>query len=194
MHGWIPNASAHHASPFTAYAEVHTVGAMSDGIRGDRVKEQREARGWTQQDLARESGIAQSTLSRIESGRSRGSYAATARTLARLFSCTEAYLTGDDSSPGPELHVVTDGESAPTQGARPGADDVVAEVLAHLILQRLGWRHSHADVWILALAMAAPRSMLRAQRQIDGVGLAVLSRLPAWAAAERLDMHAAAAE
>lgn len=130
MHGWIPNASAHRASPFTAYAEVHTVGAMSDGIRGDRVKEQREARGWTQQDLARESGIAQSTLSRIESGRSRGSYAATARTLARLFSCTEAYLTGDDSAPGPELHVVTDGEAAPTQGARPGADDVVAEVLA----------------------------------------------------------------
>ena len=65
MHGWIPNASAHRASPFTAYAEVHTVGAMSDGIRGDRVKEQREARGWTQQDLARESGIAQSTLSRL---------------------------------------------------------------------------------------------------------------------------------
>jgi hypothetical protein len=82
---------------------------------------------------------------------------------------------------------------------RPSTDSAtealrILHELAHLILQRLGWRHSHADVWILALAMGAPRSMLRAQRQIDGVGLAALSRLPAWAAAERLDMHAAAAE
>ena len=65
--------------------------------------------------------------------------------------------------------------------------------LAHLILQRLGWRHSHADVWILALAMAAPRSMMRKHRPSSALDLAGLSQLPAWAAAERLVMCAEAA-
>jgi transcriptional regulator with XRE-family HTH domain len=35
-----------------------------------RLKELREARGWTQSDLARESGVPQPTISRIEKGTS----------------------------------------------------------------------------------------------------------------------------
>lgn len=168
--------------PFPSYPEVHVLRDMSDGIHGDRVRQMREARGWTQQDLAARPGIAQSTLSRIEGGKTRGSYAATLRTLARLFGCSEAYLSGDDGAPGPEIQSVLDGEAAPTQFLR------VLHELAHVVLQRLGWRHSHADVWILALAIAAPRSMLRAHRPTDGIALAALSRLPAWAAAYRLEM------
>ena len=65
--------------------------------------------------------------------------------------------------------------------------------LAHLVLQRLGWRHSHGDVWLLALAMAAPPSMLRAHRPHDALALAGIARLPAWAAAARLVMRESAA-
>jgi len=65
--------------------------------------------------------------------------------------------------------------------------------LAHVILQRLGWRHSHGDVWLLALAMAAPSSMIRAHRPHDALALAGLARLPAWAAAARLVMRESAA-
>ena len=56
--------------------------------------------------------------------------------------------------------------------------------LAHVILQRLGWRHSHGDVWLLALAMAAPSSMIRAHRPMTpwhSPG----SLAPAWAAWQR---------
>lgn len=64
--------------------------------------------------------------------------------------------------------------------------------LAHLVLEQLGWRHSHADVWYLALAMAAPRSLLARQppANCNALDLAALARIPAWAAAARLDMAA----
>lgn len=79
--------------------------------------------------------------------------------------------------------------------SRDGATEAlrILHELAHLMLQRLGWRHSHADVWILALAMAAPRSMMQAHRPTSALALAGLSRLPAWAAAERIEMHESAA-
>ena len=35
---------------------------------GERVTEHRRERGWTQADLARESGVSQATISRLESG------------------------------------------------------------------------------------------------------------------------------
>lgn len=78
---------------------------------------------------------------------------------------------------------------------RPSRDGATVAIrilheLAHLVLQRLGWRHTHADVWYLALAMAAPSSTLRAHAR-DGGGfldLAALARIPAWAAEARLSM------
>lgn len=76
----------------TAYPRTHTIASMSDGIRGDVVRRLRQDRGWTQADLARETGIAQSTLSRIESGKSIGSYATTVRALARVYGCGEGEL------------------------------------------------------------------------------------------------------
>lgn len=61
--------------------------------------------------------------------------------------------------------------------------------LAHLILERLGWRHTHGDVWYLALAMAAPGSMLRElPAGVDPLDLAALAGVPAWAASMRLVM------
>lgn len=63
--------------------------------------------------------------------------------------------------------------------------------LAHLILDRLGWRYSHSDVWYLALAMAAPRSLLMRQpANSNALDIAALAGIPAWAAATRLECAA----
>lgn len=99
-------------------------------ISGDRVRELRRARGWSQIDLAQESGVSQSALSRIERGESQGSYTATYRALAKALGCSEAYLAGESDDPTRELRIVRDGEAAPTIGAHPDNDAVAAEVIA----------------------------------------------------------------
>ena len=80
------------------------------------------------------------------------------------------------------------------RGSRDGATTAlrILHELAHLVLEQLGWRHSHADVWYLALAMAAPRSLLARQppANCNALDLAAAARIPAWAAAARLDMAA----
>lgn len=126
MHASISNASAHRTMRATPYPRAHTLVLMSDGIRGDVVKRLRRDRGWTQADLARETGIAQSTLSRIESGKSIGSYATTVRALARVYGCGEGELVGDDAG---ELHTVPD-DAAPTIAGKPETDGIIAEVIA----------------------------------------------------------------
>jgi len=64
--------------------------------------------------------------------------------------------------------------------------------LAHWMLMAMGWAHSHGDVWMLALALGAPRSLLRRERPGCAVALAAASGLPAWAAFARLGMIDAA--
>lgn len=127
MHASISNASAHRTIRATPYPRAHTLAAMSDGIRGDVVRRMRLDRGWTQADLARETGIAQSTLSRIESGKSIGSYATTVRALARVYGCGEGELVGDDAAG--ELHTVPD-DASPALAGKPETDGIIAEVIA----------------------------------------------------------------
>ena len=62
--------------------------------------------------------------------------------------------------------------------------------LAHLLLQELRWRHSHGDVWLLALAIALPPSKMRAHRPANALDAAALGAVPAWAAAVRLSLTA----
>lgn len=64
--------------------------------------------------------------------------------------------------------------------------------LAHWMLMDRGWSHSHGDVWLLALALGAPRSLVRRERPVGAVSLAAASGLPAWAASARLEMLDAA--
>ena len=98
-------------------------------IRGDRVKELREAHGWTQKDLERESGIAQSTLSRIERGASHGSYTTTMVTLAKTFGCAEGYLMGEVDAPTPDIQTIASSDAAPTLGGKPEAQSAADEVV-----------------------------------------------------------------
>lgn len=126
MHASISNASMHRNIRATLYPRAHTLAPMSDGIRGDVVRRLRLDRGWTQADLARETGIAQSTLSRIESGKSIGSYATTVRALARVYGCGEGELVGADAG---ELHTVPD-DASPALAGKPETDGIIAEVIA----------------------------------------------------------------
>lgn len=64
--------------------------------------------------------------------------------------------------------------------------------LAHWLLMKAGLTHSHGDVWMLALALGAPGSMVRREQPEGGIALAAVSGLPAWAAFARLDMLDAA--
>lgn len=70
---------------------------------------------------------------------------------------------------------------------------VILHELAHAMLRAAGLDDPHGDVWPLALALAAPRSLLtRLLRDGDGdvlpADLAAASGVPWWAASERLDM------
>lgn len=60
--------------------------------------------------------------------------------------------------------------------------------LAHWLLMKAGMTHSHGDVWMLALALGAPESLVRRERPSCGIALAAASGLPAWAAFARLEM------
>jgi transcriptional regulator with XRE-family HTH domain len=127
MHTSIADASAHRTMRATLYPPVDTLALMADGIRGDVVRRLRRDRGWTQKDLARETGIAQSTLSRIEAGKTVGPYSTTVHVLARVYGCSESELVGDD---GVSIETVPADDAAPTLAGKPEAESIAAEVIA----------------------------------------------------------------
>jgi len=50
------------------YGRIHSVPGSPQPIDGTRIKEFREARGWSQSELKRRSGVGQDAISRLESG------------------------------------------------------------------------------------------------------------------------------
>lgn len=64
--------------------------------------------------------------------------------------------------------------------------------LAHWMLTDRGWTHSHGDVWVLALALGAPLSLILRAQPANEVALAGASGLVLWAAAARWEMVGAA--
>jgi transcriptional regulator with XRE-family HTH domain len=61
---------------------------------GQRIKMQREKKGWSQHELARQSGIPQATISRLESGDMKDIQTMLARRLARALGVGLDYLAG----------------------------------------------------------------------------------------------------
>jgi transcriptional regulator with XRE-family HTH domain len=57
-----------------------------------RVRELREAKGWSQRELARRAEVQQPTLSAIENGRTKGIDFETLEKLARVFEVDPGYL------------------------------------------------------------------------------------------------------
>lgn len=70
---------------------------------------------------------------------------------------------------------------------------LILHELAHWMLVDAGLPDAHGDVWTLALALAAPESLLRRLRatgDLSAVRLAAETGMPWWAAALRVDMTA----
>ena len=57
-----------------------------------RLKELRTARGWSQAELSRRSGIHKSTIFRLETGKRRGADFETLEKLAKALGCDPGYL------------------------------------------------------------------------------------------------------
>lgn len=70
-------------------------------VRGDRIRMLREARGWTQSDLAQRCGISQSHISEIEAGKPRSIRSGSLYALSRVLRSNLAYIAGTGGDPRP---------------------------------------------------------------------------------------------
>ena len=70
-------------------------------IRGDRIKDQRERKGWSQSELARRAGVGQPLISDLERGVRKSATLDTLAKLARELTCTVDYLLRYDDRERP---------------------------------------------------------------------------------------------
>ena len=72
---------------------------------GERMRRERESRGWTQKQLAEKAGVPQETISRLETGKHRGPHIDVAVRLAKALKVSLDYLAGryeeNESEPEP---------------------------------------------------------------------------------------------
>jgi len=61
---------------------------------GTRLKRERERKGWSQNELSRLSGVRQSLISELESGKKRDTTGSVLKRLARTLGVTMDYLGG----------------------------------------------------------------------------------------------------
>jgi transcriptional regulator with XRE-family HTH domain len=66
---------------------------------GEKLKALREARGWSQQELARRSGVRQALLSELELGKKEDTTGRNLRRLARALHVSVDYLVGMYNGP-----------------------------------------------------------------------------------------------
>jgi transcriptional regulator with XRE-family HTH domain len=110
---------------------------------GDVVKQLREARGWTQAELARRLGLDQSQVNRLESGKSRNPTQKTLEALARAFELPlPAFMTligvGGDTPPDAMRDMIIDAEFRELTAIWPGlpAGDRLALIAAAQAMAR----------------------------------------------------------
>ena len=61
---------------------------------GEKIRQLRERRGWSQRELAQRARVRQALLSALESGRQQDTTGSVLRRLALTLGCTTDYLTG----------------------------------------------------------------------------------------------------
>lgn len=77
--------------------------AESPETFGERVRRLRKAHDWAQQDLARESGVSLSAITRIERGETQRVDIQTLESLADAFRVSLDYLRGRETPPAAEV-------------------------------------------------------------------------------------------
>jgi transcriptional regulator with XRE-family HTH domain len=135
------------------------------------LRQARQARGWSQEELAERTGLSVRTIQRIETGGRPG--LSSARLLAEELGLDVAELTA--SSPGVERD-------------EPRWDDTPAVVAVREGVRRFAdfeGRASRADYWWLFLAFALVTGAASALSEALGAALAVLLSLPLVAAGAR---------
>jgi transcriptional regulator with XRE-family HTH domain len=66
---------------------------------GEKLKALRELRGWSQRELARQSGVRQTLISELESGRKEDTTGSNLRKLAETLHVSVDYLVGKHNDP-----------------------------------------------------------------------------------------------
>jgi transcriptional regulator with XRE-family HTH domain len=108
---------------------------------GKRLREEREAREWTQSYLARRAGVAASTIADIESGRSRGSTRILSLALAlRLNPVWLSTGRGDKEMPAQGLYVSADTPEELADKLIARGPDEVSALVALLISRAMDRR------------------------------------------------------
>ncbi|EWY36746.1 hypothetical protein N825_25265 [Skermanella stibiiresistens SB22] len=79
------------------------VDTLSPSTLGLEVARRRGMAGWSQRELAQQSGVAQSKISLLESGKSQTAEVSTVQDLAKAFGCHLTELLGDTAPPAPAI-------------------------------------------------------------------------------------------
>ena len=91
---------------------------------GQRIRQARERKGWSQRALARQAGVRHAIISELETGKKTDTIGVILKRLARALGVSVDFLLGtfeeDDQGDGAPAGVALGG-GASTQGGRPGA-------------------------------------------------------------------------
>lgn len=139
-------------------------------ISGARLRALREAKGWSQPDLAKASGVDQSVVSRIESGKSKNPRADSARLLAVALGVAVEALQEpiDGSAPSDVDHLVAPPPAAEVPALRVTIDTAV--LLAREVVDQLMQRLAAGEVLPVASAGAgAPAEIDLVRPQITRI-------------------------
>ena len=90
MHRWVAVKAMTGVVGLTGNPPVHSLRPMTP--ISVRIEEVRKVKGWSQAELARRSGVSQSTISRLEAGSTPSIYLANLERLAAVLEVDPGYL------------------------------------------------------------------------------------------------------
>jgi transcriptional regulator with XRE-family HTH domain len=146
--------------------------AMATPIRAGIVKQLRDERGWTQEELAKKAGLNKQSIFRIEKGEYRGTRRDTIAQLCKAFEIDPATLTGKPSNPlKPEGDIADPLGTASQINLR--IDNAARNALA-LTARRYGVQLSEiVEIAPFLFFLAAERSLQRRRERLNEVGNAI---------------------
>ena len=136
---------------------------MSKPIDSRILKSLREAREYTQDEVAKRAGISKDSLSRIERGKQSGTRQHTIRSLAKFFGVTPEQLTG-------EKNIEEDEPTSSPRNLLSMRIDTSADNALTLVSRRYGFpRDRIVELAPLLFVIAAERSLERRRNHVTAV-------------------------